>query len=326
MDYRPLGSSGLKISTVSLGTNNFGGRCDLAQTKVVVAAALDAGISMIDTADCYPTDPSLWGKSEEFLGKALGDRRKEIILATKFGSPMGDGPYMMGGSRYYVMNAVEASLKRLGTDYIDLYQMHFPDATTPIDETLRALDDLVSQGKVRYIGCSNFKGYQLTNAVNVAEAIGTAKFISVQNFYNVLRRNVEDERLPAAIEAGVGFLPYFPLASGLLTGKYKRGETPAAGTRFGEGSNMAGLSYLEMTDRQMDLVEKIEAFGNERNLTLLEIAFAWLLAQPGVTSVMAGATSADQVTQNVAAAGAELSAEDVAALNEMTEPGGGLPF
>lgn len=326
MDHRPLGTSGLKISTVSLGTNNFGGRCDLDQTKAVVAASLDAGISMYDTADCYPTDPALWGKSEEFLGKALGKRRKEIVLATKFGSPMGEGPYMTGGSRHYVMNAVEASLKRLGTDYIDLYQMHFPDASTPIDETLRALDDLITQGKVRYIGCSNFKGYQLTNAVNVAEAIGTAKFISVQNFYNVLRRNVEDERLPAAVAAGVGFLPYFPLASGLLTGKYKRGETPAAGTRFGEGSNMAGLSYLEMTDPQMDMVEKIEAFGKERDLTLLEIAFAWLLAQPGVTSVMAGATSAEQVTQNVAAAGATLSAEDVATLNEITAPTGGLPF
>lgn len=326
MDHRPLGTSGLKISTVSLGTNNFGGRCDLDQTKAVVAASLDAGISMYDTADCYPTDPALWGKSEEFLGKALGKRRKEIILATKFGSPMGEGPYMTGGSRHYVMNAAEASLKRLGTDYIDLYQMHFPDASTPIDETLRALDDLITQGKVRYIGCSNFKGYQLTNAIKVAEAIGTAKFVSVQNFYNVLRRNVEDERLPAAVAAGVGFLPYFPLASGLLTGKYKRGETPAAGTRFGEGSNMAGLSYLEMTDPQMDMVEKIEAFGKERDLTLLEIAFAWLLAQPGVTSVMAGATSAEQVTQNVAAAGATLSAEDVDALNEMTAPSGGLPF
>jgi aryl-alcohol dehydrogenase-like predicted oxidoreductase len=326
MEYRNLGNSGLKISTVSLGTNNFGGRCDMAETQAVVDRALEQGITMFDTADAYPTDPHLWGKSEEFLGKALGARRKDIVLASKFGMPMGQGPYMNGGSRRYIMNAVEASLKRLGTDYIDLYQMHFPDPTTPLEETLRALDDLVRQGKVRYIGCCNLKGHLLVDAVRLAERLGLPKFVSVQNFYNILRRDVEDERLAAARHVGVGFLPYFPLASGMLTGKYKRGEKPAAGTRFGEGSNMAGLGGLEMNDRNFDLVEKIEAFGKERGLSVLEIAVAWLLAQPGVTSVMAGATKPGQIDQNVAAAGARLSAEDVKALNDMTRPLGGLPF
>jgi aryl-alcohol dehydrogenase-like predicted oxidoreductase len=326
MEYRTLGNSGLKISTVSLGTNNFGGRTDMAETQAVVDRALEQGITMFDTADAYPTDPHLWGKSEEFLGKALGARRKDIVVASKFGMPMGQGPYMAGGSRRYIMNAVEASLKRLGTDYIDLYQLHFPDPTTPLEETLRALGDLVQQGKVRYIGCCNFKGHLLVDAVHVARQLGVPQFVSVQNFYNILRRDVEDERLAAAKFAGVGFLPYFPLASGMLTGKYKRGEKPAAGTRFGEGSNMAGLGGLEMNERNFDLVEKIEAFGKERNLSVLEIAVAWLLAQPGVTSVMAGATKPDQINQNVSAAGAKLSAEDVKALNDMTKPAGGLPF
>nr|ART36806.1 D447 [uncultured bacterium] len=324
MEYRALGNSGLKISTVSLGTNNFGGRCDMAQTQAVVDAALEAGITMIDTADAYPPGPG--GKSEEFLGKALGARRKDIILASKWGMPMGKGPYMSGGSRRYIFNAVEASLKRLGTDCIDLYQMHFPDPTTPIEETLMALGDLVRQGKVRYIGCSNFRGYQIVDAAHKAKALGAPQFISVQNYYNILRRDIEDERLPAALLSGVGLLPYFPLANGLLTGKYKRGETPPADSRFGEGSSLAGLSGMEMTERNFDLVAKLEAFGAQRGLSLLEIAVAWLLAQPGVTSVMAGATKPEQVAQNVAAANAKLSAEDVAALSEITKPQGGLPF
>jgi aryl-alcohol dehydrogenase-like predicted oxidoreductase len=204
--------------------------------------------------------------------------------------------------------------------------MHFPDASTPIEETLLALGDLVRQGKVRYIGCCNFKGHQLVDAAHKAKQLGVPQFISVQNFYNILRRDVEDERLPGARMAGAGFLPYFPLASGMLTGKYKRDEKPAAGTRFGEGSNMAGLGGLEMTPRNFDLVEKIEAFGNERGLSVLEIAVAWLLAQPGVTSVMAGATKPEQIDQNVAAAGAVLSADDVKTLNDITKPQGGLPF
>jgi len=324
MEYRTLGNSGLKISTVSLGTNNFGGRCDMAQSQVVVDKALEVGITLFDTADAYPPGPGR--ASEEILGKALGARRKDIVLATKWGMPLGEGPYMTGGSRRYIFNAVEASLKRLNTDYIDLYQFHFPDAATPIEETLMALGDLVAQGKVRYTGCSNFRGYQIVDAAHKAKQLGVPQFISVQNYYNILRRDIEDERLPAALMCGVGLLPYFPLANGMLTGKYKRGETPAEGTRFGKGSGLAGLGGLEMTDRNFDLVDKLTAFGKERGLSILEIGVAWLLAQPGVCSLMAGATKPEQVAQNVAAANAKLSAEDVAALSEITKPQGGLPF
>ncbi|MEQ1888807.1 MAG: aldo/keto reductase [Alphaproteobacteria bacterium] len=326
MEYRTLGNSGLKISTVSLGTNNFGAICDMAASQAVVDSAIEAGVTMFDTADIYPPGPGLAGKSEEFLGKALGARRKDVIVATKWGMAMGKGPYMTGGSRRYIFNAAEASLKRLGTDYIDLYQMHFPDASTPIEETLMALADLVRQGKVRYIGCSNFRGYQIVDAAHKAKALGAPPFISVQNYYNILRRDIEDERLPGANLCGVGMLPYFPLANGMLTGKYKRGEKPSQGTRLGEGSPMAGLSGMELTERNFDLVEKIEKFGKERNLTLLEIAVGWLLAQPGVTSCMAGATKPEQIAQNAAAANAKLSAEDVKTLNDITKPQGGLPF
>lgn len=326
MEYRALGNSGLKISTVSLGTNNFGGNCDMAQCQAVVDAAIEAGVTLFDTADVYPPGPGLMGKSEECLGKALGARRKDVIVATKWGMAMGKGPYLTGGSRRYIFNAVEASLKRLGTDYIDLYQMHFPDPSTPIEETLMALGDLITQGKVRYIGASNFRGYQIVDAAYKARTLGVPPFISVQNYYNILRRDIEDERLPGAILAGAGLLPYFPLANGLLTGKYRRGEKPAAGTRFGEGSAMAGLGGMEMTDRNFDLVEKLEKFGKERNLSLLEIAVAWLLAQPGVTSCMAGATKPEQIAQNAAAASAKLTPDDVKTLNEITKPPGGLPF
>ena len=323
MDYRTLGHSGLKLSTMSLGTNNFGARCDLAQTKAVVHTALDLGITLFDTADIYPPFPDAHGNAEVFLGQALGPRRQEVVVATKFGRPMGEGPYMRGGSRRYLMHAVEASLTRLGTDYLDLYQMHFPDPDTPIEETLQALGDLVRQGKVRYLGCCNFKGWQLVDAVHIAKQVGVPPFISVQNYYNILRRDVEDERLPAAQRCGVGFLPYFPLANGLLTGKYRRGVAPAAETRL---ATSADLASLELTERHFDLVEQLEAFGQAWGLSLLEIAVAWLLVQPAVTSVMAGATTLAQVAQNVAAAGATLSADDVTALNALTRPAGGLPF
>jgi len=323
MEYRTLGNSGLKVSAVSLGANNFGGRSDMAETQAVVDKALEAGITMIDTADIYPPIPGGEGKSEEYLGKALGARRKDIILASKWGMAMGKGPYMSGGSRRYIFNAVEASLKRLNTDYIDLYQMHFPDPSTPIEETLMALGDLVKQGKVRYIGCSNFKGYQIVDAAHKARQLGVPQFISVQNYYNILRRDIEDERLPAALMTGVGLLPYFPLANGLLTGKYKRGETPAADTRFGKGSGMASV---ELTSRNFDLVGKLEAFGKQRGLSVLQIAVGWLLAQPGVASLMAGATKPEQIDQNIAAANTKLPADDIAALNEITKPQGGLPF
>ena len=228
MEYRKLGNSGLKVSAVGLGCNNFGMKCDAEQTRVVVHKALDEGITLFDTADIYGNR----GGSEELLGKALGDRRREIIVATKFGMAMGDGPYLKGGSYRYVIAAAEASLKRLGTDYIDLYQIHQPDADTPQSETLEALNDLVRAGKVRYIGHSNFAAWQAVDAHWISRTRGFAAYVSAQNQYNLLDRRIERELVPACREFGVGILPYFPLASGFLTGKYKRGAEPPKGTRL----------------------------------------------------------------------------------------------
>src|SRR5579863_6134457 len=228
MEYRRLGNSGLQVSLAGLGCNNFGMRIDAEQSRAVVHRALDEGITLFDTADIYGNR----GQSEEMLGKALGDRRKEIVLATKFGMAMGDGPYMHGGSRRYIAAAVEASLKRLGTDYIDLYQIHQPDTETPQQETLEALTDLVRAGKVRYIGSSNFSGWQTAEAACISRNQGLASYVSAQNHYNLLERRVERELVPACKHFGVGILPYFPLASGLLTGKYQRGAQPPEGTRL----------------------------------------------------------------------------------------------
>ncbi len=324
MDYRQLGNSDIKISTIGLGTNNFGMRCDMAQSQAVIDGAIDSGVTFFDTADAYPTDPELVGTSEKFLGAALGDRRKDVIVATKFGMPMGEG--LAGASPAYVKQACEASLQRLGTDYIDLYQVHFPDPTTPIEDTLGALNELIKEGKVRAIGGSNYTGYLLAEVQMTAKAMGAEGFVSMQNYYNLLRRDVEFERLPAARHFGVSFLPYFPLASGMLTGKYKRDTKPGEDTRFGAPSGMAGLAGLEMNDRAFDIVESVEAFAAERGLSVLEVAIGWLLAQDGVASVMAGATKPEQVATNAAAAGTKLSDDDVAALNDMAPPLGGLPF
>ena len=236
MEHRALGKSGLQVSVVGLGCNNFGMRVDAAQTQAVVRRALEEGVTLFDTADIYGGR----GKSEELLGQALGERRKDAIVASKFGMPMGDGPYMRGGSRRYIMNAVEASLRRLGTDYIDLYQIHQPDPATPQEETLAALDSLVRAGKVRYIGCSNFAGWQLADAAWISRERGLASYISAQNLYNLLDRRVERELAPACEHYGVGILPYFPLASGFLTGKYRRGAEPPQGTRLALMRSMAG--------------------------------------------------------------------------------------
>lgn len=323
MDYKRLGTSGLQVSAVGLGVNNFGGRCTLEQSKAVTKKALDLGITLFDTADVYPPVPGAQGKSEEFLGKALGKRRKDAVVATKFGMPMGEGPYMMGGARRHIMNAVEGSLKRLNTDYIDLYQIHRPDPNTPIDETLGALDDLVRAGKVRYIGCSNFSGWQIANAEWTARANNTAHFVSAQNYYNLLGRQIEADLVPACNHFGLGVLPFFPLASGMLTGKYTRGKTPGKNTRMGA---MQMLADLEMTERNFDLVEQLEAYGEKRGLSLLEIAMSWLVAQPHVSSVIAGATKPAQVAQNVKAAEAALSLEDMLAIDKITNPASGRPW
>jgi aryl-alcohol dehydrogenase-like predicted oxidoreductase len=309
MEHKSLGRSGLRVSVVGLGCNNFGRRCDAAQTRVIVAKALGLGVTLFDTADVYGPR----GLSEEYLGKALEARRGEIVLATKFAMPMGEGPLERGGSRRWVMAAAEASLRRLGTDWIDLYQMHFPDAGTPIEETLRALDDLVRQGKVRYVGCSNFAGWQVVEAAWTARTHGLNPFVSAQNQYSLLERSIEREVAPACDAYGLGVLPYFPLASGLLTGKYRRGEGPPEGTRLAT-PRFAGV----LTPRNFDRVEKLEAFAREAGHSLLELAFSWLAGQPRVSSVIAGATSAEQIEQNVRAAGWALSAEERARVGELS--------
>jgi aryl-alcohol dehydrogenase-like predicted oxidoreductase len=309
MEHRPLGRSGLRVSTVGLGCNNFGRRCDPAQTRAVVAKALDLGVTLFDTADVYGPG----GLSEEYLGKALEGRRADVIVATKFGLPMGEGSLRRGGSRRWVMQAAEASLRRLGTDWIDLYQMHFPDPGTPIEETLRALDDLVRQGKVRYVGCSNFAGWQVADAQWTARSAGLTALASAQNQYSLLERAIEAEVLPACRAHGLGVLPYFPLASGLLTGKYRRGEKAPEGTRLSSARFAAALS-----DRNFDRVEKLAQFAADAGHSLLELAISWLLGQEPVASVIAGATSPEQLEQNVHASGWKLSAEQLARVNELS--------
>jgi aryl-alcohol dehydrogenase-like predicted oxidoreductase len=301
MKMRRLGTSGLKVSEVGLGCNNFGMRIDQKATQGVVDAAIEAGISFFDTADIYGGT-----KSEEFLGKALGKRRPDIVLATKFGMRIGDDERRKGGSRRWIMRAVEDSLTRLGTDYIDLYQFHQPDPDTPIDETLRALDDLVTQGKVRYIGNSNFSGWQIADADWTAA--GGSRFVSAQNLYSLLERKVEFEVLPACEHFGLGFLPFFPLASGLLSGKYKRGEAPPEGTRL---AAWGARGSAAMSDKNFDKVEKLEAWAGERGHTILELAFAWLLGHEVVSSVIAGATTPEQVKTNAATAAWALTPAEV---------------
>jgi aryl-alcohol dehydrogenase-like predicted oxidoreductase len=311
MKYRRLGDSGLKVSEIGLGCNNFGMRIDQERTTEVVAAALDAGITLFDNADVYGAT-----QSEVMLGKALGARRDEIVLATKFGIPLGSSPYTGGGSRRYVVRAVEASLKRLDTDHIDLLQLHRPDADTPIEETLRALDDLIVAGKVRYVGCSNFSGWQIADADWTARTEHLSRFISAQNHYNLLERQVEHEVLPACERFGLGMLPYFPLASGLLTGKYRRGEGAPEGTRL---AAWGARGAQALSDRNFDRLEKLTAWAKARGHTLLDLAFAWLLGHPGVSSVIAGATSAAQVAANAATADWSLTPEEVAEVTALAK-------
>ena len=310
VEYRNLGRSGLQVSVVGLGCNNFGRRCDAQQSQAIVDQALDLGINLFDTADSYGPG----GLSEEYLGQALAGRRQQAVIATKFASPMGEGPMRGGGSRRYIMQAVEDSLRRLGTDYIDLYQVHFPDAKTPLEETLRALDDLVRDGKVRYLGHSNFAGWQIASSHWIAETRNLAPFISAQNQYNLLQRGVEREVNPACEAFGVGMLPYFPLASGLLTGKYRRGEDPPEGTRLSSG----GMAAMVLTDENFDKVERLEEFAQSRGHSLLELAIGWLASQPVVASVIAGATKPEQVEQNVQAVAWTLDATERAEIDSIT--------
>ena len=311
MTYRQLGDSGLTVSTVGLGCNNFGRRIDQEATTAVVRQALDSGVTFFDTADIYGL-----GASEEMLGLALGSERQNVIVATKFGMDMQgvNGPdWGVRGSRRYIRTAVEASLRRLGTDWIDLYQLHRPDPVTPVDETLAALDELVREGKVRYIGSSNFSGWQVVDADWTARAAGTARFVSAQNEYSLLDREVEDELVPACEHVGVGLLPFFPLASGLLTGKYRRGEAAPQGTR------LAGMAD-RLAAADWDTIERLEAYAAQRDLRLVDVAIGGLAAQPAVASVIAGATRPEQVLDNVRAGLWEPTADDLADLDDATNP------
>ena len=304
MESRTIGS--LSVSLVGLGCNNFGMRMDFDRTQAVVDAALDAGITLFDTADVYGGT-----KSEEFLGRALGSRRDEVVIATKFGAPLGEGK--QGASPAYVKTACEDSLRRLGTDRIDLYQLHFPDDSTPIEDTLAALSDLVAEGKVREVGCSNFDGSRLDAA---ASAPTPSKFASVQNQLSLLDRRQEADTIAACERHGLGILPYFPLASGMLTGKYRRDAEPPEGTRL--AGMPAERREKALSDRAFDIVERLEAFATARDRTLLELAMSWLAGLPHMASVIAGATRPEQVRDNAASVGWKLTDDERAEVDAIT--------
>ena len=318
MRYRALGETGPIVSGVGLGGNNFGSRLDADATKAVVHAALDAGITLFDTADTYGAyGGGRAGDSERLLGAAVAGHRDQVVLATKFGmARVGEDADRYGprGARRYIRQAVEGSLRRLGTDYIDLYQYHEPDGVTPIAETLAALDELVAEGKVRHLGCSNLAAWQLADAIWQARADGVTAFVSTQARYHLLDRGVEAELVPACRRFGAGLLPYYPLANGLLSGKYRRGEDPPPGSR---------LSWRQgwLTDAALDRVEALTAYGAERGRTLLQVAVGGLAAQPAVGSVICGAMTPEQVVANAAAAHWSPDAADLAALDEIVPPG-----
>ena len=315
MELKNLGRSGLEVSVVGLGCNNFGRRLDKEGTASVVSKALEMGITLFDTADVYGGR----GASEEFLGVALQGHRRDVIVATKFASPMGEGPLWSGISRRYIFDAVDASLRRLGTDYIDLYQVHFPDPRTPLDETMRALDDVVRQGKARYIGCSNYAGWQVVESQWIARTHHMTPFISAQNQYSLLDRRVERELVPACNAHGLGVLPYFPLANGFLTGKYKAGEAPPEGSRLaGAGARADAV----LNEKNFAILGKLEAFAEARGHSVLDVAVGWLASQPHVGSVIAGATSPEQVEQNARAGEWKLSSDELAEVDAITRSGG----
>jgi aryl-alcohol dehydrogenase-like predicted oxidoreductase len=296
---RTLGDGGPEVSVVGLGTNNFGGRCDFEQSRAVLEAALEAGVTLVDTADIYSQ-----GTSEEYIGTVLDGRLDRVVVATKFGKPMDAGPDLPRGSREYIRWAVEGSLRRLRADVIDVYQMHEPDPRTPIEETLSALHELVEEGVVRHVGSSNFSAEQIEEADRVARERGLTRFVAAQNHYSLVEREVEDEVLPACERLGIGMLPYFPLASGLLTGKYRRGEAATEGR----------LAGREVPEERWDRLERLQQFAAERGASLLEVAVGGLAAMPAVASVIAGATKPEQVRANVEAGEWEPTPEDVAAL------------
>jgi aryl-alcohol dehydrogenase-like predicted oxidoreductase len=315
MEMRNLGRSGLRVSLVGLGCNNFGGRIGLEATRSVVHRALDSGITLFDTADSYGNR----GGSETMLGEALGDRRKDVVLATKFSQPMDDAQTLRGASRRYIVSAVEASLRRLKTDWIDLYQQHVPDPLTPIEETLRALDDLTRQGKIRYAGCSNLPAWQVVDAVWTSRSHDLTQFVSAQDEYSLLARDAERELLPALNACGMGLLPFYPLAGGLLTGKYVRGQPLPEKSR---------LTYVKasadrfLTERNWTRVGRLEAFCGTRGRGLLELAFSWLASRVPVSSIIAGATTPLQLDANIKAIGWRLQQDEISELDEITRSSG----
>ncbi|SMC22604.1 Predicted oxidoreductase [Andreprevotia lacus DSM 23236] len=311
LQYRQLGQSGLRVSLVGLGTNNFGGRIDRDASRPVIHKALDLGINFFDTADVYGNK----GGSESILGEVLGSRRKDVILATKFGSPFDEAAGLKGASRRYVFDAVDASLQRLRTDWIDLYQVHRPDPLTPIEETVRALQDLVRSGKVRYVGLSNFAPWQLVEAQWVARELGASAFISSQDEYSLLNRQAETERIPVLQQYGLGLLPFFPLAGGFLSGKYRPGEALPQGARLTAASPLAERT---LTERNYRVAGELADFAATRGHTLLELAFSWLAAQPVVSSVIAGATRPEQLEQNARAVAWQLDNEALAQIDRIT--------
>jgi aryl-alcohol dehydrogenase-like predicted oxidoreductase len=310
MRERQFGTTDLRVSPVGLGCNNFGVRLDRAAAGLVVDAALDAGINLFDTADIYGRR----GGSETILGEALGARRKDVVLVTKFGLAMDDNCQLKGGSARYIMIAVEASLKRLKTDWIDLYYLHRPDPATPIEETLRALDALIRQGKVRYVGCSNMPAAQVAEAQRISEANGLNRFVSCQDQYSLLSRQIEAELMPVIEAHGLALLPYFPLASGMLTGKYHFGAPLPQETRF------AHKRYSDrfLSDENFRIVEELRAFCVQRGHSLLELAFAWLLAKPEVACVIAGASTREHIHQNAAASGWQLDPTELAEIDRIS--------
>jgi aryl-alcohol dehydrogenase-like predicted oxidoreductase len=311
VEIRNLGRSGLRVSAIGLGCNNFGGRIDLEATRRVTHKAIDLGITLFDTADVYGER----GGSETAMGQVLGDLRKKIVLATKFGMAMSDDGTKMGGSRRWIMTAVEDSLRRLRTDWIDLYQLHRADPLTPVEETLRALDDLVRQGKVRYIGVSNMVAWQVVESHWTAKTCGLNPFVSCQDEFSLVMRGIEKDLMPAAREYGMGLLPYFPLASGLLTGKYRRNAPMPANSRL---TTTQRLAERYLTDANWAISEKLIDFAEQRGHTALELAFSWLLGKPPVSSVIAGATKPEQLEQNVKAGDWKLTEAEMAEIDAIT--------
>jgi aryl-alcohol dehydrogenase-like predicted oxidoreductase len=307
VEYRRLGRSGLQVSSIGLGTNNFGSRMEEKESLEVVHHAVGAGINFIDTSNSYGNT-----LSEQFLGKALKGIRDSVVLATKVHSSTGEGPNQKGSSRLHIMREVENSLKRLQTDFIDLYQMHFWDPNTPIEETLRALDDLVRQGKVRYIGCSNYTAWQTCESIWLSRTNHLESFVSSQPQWSLLSRNIESELVPFCEAYGIGILPYFPLAGGFLTGKYRRGEPIPEGTRFQKNPTFGKRT---MTDNNFDVLERLEAYAAQHDHRISELAFAWLLNRPVVSSVIAGASTPDQVDANIKAADWKLSGKEMEEIN-----------